>query len=179
MAWFQQRNSSLLWNFSFKFHVHVLCGCRQKLNDCQLCHFQSGCLVILNNVQLQSTHCPLPPSPMGRGYPSRSLIYNFYLIFHALILHYNANRKASRHGISKLGPVRFRQWRQGFISSNRQDFCFPYNHRTPVHTFLHLYSTTGNVKVYEENVSFCLNLEISIRYGFFSMWFFSTLLWVM
>ena len=76
MAWFRQRNSSLLWNFSFKFHVHVLCGCRQKPNDCQL-RFQNGCLVILNNVQLQSTHCPLPPSPMGRGYPSRSLIYNF------------------------------------------------------------------------------------------------------
>ena len=34
-------------------------------------------MAILNNVQLQSTHCPLPPSPMGRGYPSRSLIYNF------------------------------------------------------------------------------------------------------
>ena len=39
MAWFQQRNSSLLWNFSFKFHVHVVCGCRQKPNDCQLCRF--------------------------------------------------------------------------------------------------------------------------------------------
>ena len=77
MAWFRQRNSSLLWNFSFKFHVHVLRGCRQKPNDCQLCRFQNGCLVIFNNVQLQSTHCPLPPSPMGRGYPSRSLIYNF------------------------------------------------------------------------------------------------------
>ena len=46
MAWFWQRNSSLLWNFSFKFHVHVLCGCRQKPNDCQLCRFQNGCLVI-------------------------------------------------------------------------------------------------------------------------------------
>ena len=80
MAWFRQLNSSLLWNFSFKFHVHVLCGCRQKLNDCQLCRFQNGCLVILNNVQLQSTHCPLPPSPMGRGYPSRSLIYNFQFV---------------------------------------------------------------------------------------------------
>ena len=77
MAWFRQRNSGLLWNFSFKFHVHVLCGCRQKPNDCQLCRFQNGCLVILNNVQLQSTHCPLLHSPMGRGYPSRSLIYNF------------------------------------------------------------------------------------------------------
>ena len=32
MAWFRQRNSSLLWNFSFRFHVHVLCGCRQKPN---------------------------------------------------------------------------------------------------------------------------------------------------
>ena len=76
-VWFRQCNSSLLWIFSLKFHVHVPCGCRQKPNDCQLCRFQSGCLVILNNVQLQSTHCPLPPSPMGRGYPSRSLIYNF------------------------------------------------------------------------------------------------------
>ena len=52
MAWFRQRNSSLLWNFSFKFHVHVLCGCRQKPNDCQLCRFQNGCLVILNNATL-------------------------------------------------------------------------------------------------------------------------------
>ena len=52
MAWFWQRNSSLLWNFSFKFHVHVLCGCRQKPNDCQLCRFQNGCLVILNNATL-------------------------------------------------------------------------------------------------------------------------------
>ena len=52
MAWFRQRNSSLLWNFSFKFDVHVLCGCRQKPNDCQLCRFQNGCLVILNNATL-------------------------------------------------------------------------------------------------------------------------------
>ena len=64
-AWFRQCNSSLLSNFSFKFHVHILCGCRQKTNDCQLCRFQNICLVILNNVQLQSTHCPLPPTPMG------------------------------------------------------------------------------------------------------------------
>ena len=78
MGWFRQRNSSLLWNFSFKFHVHVFCGCRQKPGNCQLCRFQNGCLLILNNVQLQSAHCPLPPSPMGRGYPNRSLIYNFY-----------------------------------------------------------------------------------------------------
>ena len=76
-ALFRQRNSSLLWDFSFKFHVHVPCGCRQKPKDRQLCRFQNDCLVILNNVQLQSTHCPLPPSPMGRGYPSRSLIYTF------------------------------------------------------------------------------------------------------
>ena len=52
MAWFRQRNSSLLWNFSIKFHVHVLCGWRQKPNDCQLCRFQNGCLVILNNATL-------------------------------------------------------------------------------------------------------------------------------
>ena len=52
MAWFRQRNSSLLWNFRFKFHVYVLCGCRQKPNNCQLCRFQNGCLVILNNATL-------------------------------------------------------------------------------------------------------------------------------
>ena len=57
--------------------MHVLCSCRQKPNDFQLCRFQNGFLVILNNVQSQSTHCPLQPSPLGRGYPSRSLIYNF------------------------------------------------------------------------------------------------------
>ena len=74
-AWFQQHNSSLLWYFSFKFHVHALCGCRQKPNDFQLCHFQHGCLVFFNNVQLQSTYFSLLPS--GRGYPSRLLIYNF------------------------------------------------------------------------------------------------------
>ena len=50
LACFQQRNSSLLWNFSFKFHVHVLCGCRQKPIDFQLFRFQNGCLAILNNV---------------------------------------------------------------------------------------------------------------------------------
>ena len=44
MAWFRQRDSSLLRNFSFKFHVHVLCGCRQKPNDCQLCHFVMAAL---------------------------------------------------------------------------------------------------------------------------------------
>ena len=65
MAWFRQRNSSLLWNFSFKFHVHVLCGCRQKPNYSQLSRFQNDCLVILNNVQLQSTHCH--PLPWGGG----------------------------------------------------------------------------------------------------------------
>ena len=35
-SWFRQCHSRLLWNFSFKFHVHVLCGCRGKPNDCQL-----------------------------------------------------------------------------------------------------------------------------------------------
>ena len=65
--WFPDSSSTLLWNFNFKFHLHVLCGCRQTPSDFQLCHFQNGCLVIFNNVQLQSIHCPLLPSPMGRG----------------------------------------------------------------------------------------------------------------
>ena len=46
MAWFWQLNSSLLWNFGFKFHVRVLCGCRQKPN----------CRVILNNIQSTHSH---------------------------------------------------------------------------------------------------------------------------
>ena len=113
MAWFWQRNSSLLWNFSFKFHVHVLCGCRQKPNDCQLCRFQNGCLVILNNAQLQSTHCPLPPSPMGRGYPSRSLIYNFYLFFGPKPLH---------EPLFTICPVD--TWQQTAITFNSKYQCF-------------------------------------------------------
>ena len=46
-------------------------------------HITSICiciLVILNNVQLQSTHCLQLPTPSGQGYPSRSLIYNFSLL---------------------------------------------------------------------------------------------------
>ena len=58
-AWFQQRNSSLLLNFSFKFYVHVLCGFRQKPYVCQLCRFQNGCLVILKmfNCNPPIAHC--------------------------------------------------------------------------------------------------------------------------
>ena len=44
MAWFRQRNSSLLWNFSLKFHVHVLSGCRQKPNDCHYVAFKMAAL---------------------------------------------------------------------------------------------------------------------------------------
>ena len=69
--------TQVCFGFSFKFHLHVLSGFRQTPNNCQLCRFQNGCLVILNNVQLQSTYCPLPPFPMGRGYPSKTLIYNY------------------------------------------------------------------------------------------------------
>ena len=59
MAWFRQRNSSLLWNFSFKFHVHVLCGCRQKPNGCQLCHFKMAALWFwtMFNCNPPITHC--------------------------------------------------------------------------------------------------------------------------
>ena len=91
MAWFRQRNSSLLRNFSFKFHLHVLCGSRQKPNNCQLCRFQNGCLVILNNVQLQSTHCPLPPSPMGQGIPVDhwSTISSWQCSYHCSIMKFS------------------------------------------------------------------------------------------
>ena len=39
--------------------MHVLCGCRQKPNDCQLCRFQNGCLVILTmfNCNPPIAHC--------------------------------------------------------------------------------------------------------------------------
>ena len=58
MAWFRQRKSSLLWNFSFKFHVHVLCGCRQKPSDCQLCCFQNGLWFwTMFNCNLPIAHC--------------------------------------------------------------------------------------------------------------------------
>ena len=95
MAWFRQRNSSLLWKFSFQFHVHVLCGCGQKPNDCQLCRFKNGCLVIFNNVQLQSTHCPLLPSPMGRGYPSITDLQ--FLVWSVLRNTYPTNEQLENH----------------------------------------------------------------------------------
>ena len=59
MAWFRQRNSSLLWNFSFKFHVHVLCGCSQKPNDCQIYRFVMAALWFwtMFNCNPPSAHC--------------------------------------------------------------------------------------------------------------------------
>ena len=30
MTWFLERNSSLLWNFNFKFHMYIFCGYEQK-----------------------------------------------------------------------------------------------------------------------------------------------------
>ena len=39
---FTERKSSLLWNFNFKFHVHVDCGHRQKPINFQWCHFQNS-----------------------------------------------------------------------------------------------------------------------------------------
>ena len=47
MAWFRQRNSSLLWNFNFKLHMHVDGGHRQKPIDFQRRHFQNGRLVAI------------------------------------------------------------------------------------------------------------------------------------
>ena len=37
-----QCNSSFIWNFNFKFHVHVVCG-----NGYKRCHFQNGRLVAI------------------------------------------------------------------------------------------------------------------------------------
>ena len=65
-AWFRQRNSSLVWNFSFKFHVHVLCGCRQKPNDCQLCNFQNDWLAC-DFEQCSIAIHPLPIATLSYG----------------------------------------------------------------------------------------------------------------
>ena len=46
-----------------------------------LCVWVDRSLVILNNVQLQSKHCPLLSHSAGRGYPSRSLVNNLSFIF--------------------------------------------------------------------------------------------------
>ena len=46
-AWFPEHKSSLLWNFNFKFHMHVDGGHRQKPIDFQRCHFQNGCLAAI------------------------------------------------------------------------------------------------------------------------------------
>ena len=67
MAWFRQRNSSLLWNFSFKFDVHVRVAVGRSLTIVSYVAFKMAALWFWT----------MPPSPMGRGYPSRSLIYNF------------------------------------------------------------------------------------------------------
>ena len=48
MAWFPVYNSSLLWNLSFKFHLHVVCGYGQKPVNFQQCQFQNGFFVIPN-----------------------------------------------------------------------------------------------------------------------------------
>ena len=42
-----ERNSSLLWNFNFKFHMHVLCGYGHRPINFQQCHFENGCLVAI------------------------------------------------------------------------------------------------------------------------------------
>ena len=45
---FQSINEVCFWNFNLKFHVLVDCGHRQKPIDFQQCHFQNGCLAILD-----------------------------------------------------------------------------------------------------------------------------------
>ena len=47
VSWFPEHNSSLLWNFNFKFHVHVDGGHKQKPIDFQRCHFQNGRLAAI------------------------------------------------------------------------------------------------------------------------------------
>ena len=44
---FRSISQVLLWNFNFKFHMHVDGGHRQKPIDFQQCHFQNGCLAAI------------------------------------------------------------------------------------------------------------------------------------
>ena len=46
-TWFPEHKSSLLWNFNFKFHMHIRGGHRQKLIDFQRLHFQNGRLAAI------------------------------------------------------------------------------------------------------------------------------------
>ena len=147
-------NSSLLWNFSFKFHVHVLCGCRQKPNNCQLCRFQNGCLVILNNVQLQSTHCPLRPSPMGRGYPSNhwSTISSWHCITMSCVQHYDdSNKTLIRFRTQQKTPHSSLIWASYGVSlvRNLEKIYFRYNGSTLIHIwFFYYHSCPGHYDVY-------------------------------
>ena len=46
-AWFPEHKSSLLWNFNFKFHMHVDGGHWQKPTDFQRRHVQNGRLAAI------------------------------------------------------------------------------------------------------------------------------------
>ena len=46
-TWFPEHKSSLLWNFNFKFHMHVDGGHWQKPIDFQRSHFQNGRLAAI------------------------------------------------------------------------------------------------------------------------------------
>ena len=48
-TWFLEHKSSLLWNFNFKFHMHIDGGHRQKPIDFQQRHFQNGRLATILN----------------------------------------------------------------------------------------------------------------------------------
>ena len=47
VTWFLESNLSLLWNFNFKFNVHVVCGHGPKSFDFQRGHFQNGRLAAI------------------------------------------------------------------------------------------------------------------------------------
>ena len=40
--WFLEQNSSLIQNFNFNFHMHVVLGHALKPVDFEQCHFQNG-----------------------------------------------------------------------------------------------------------------------------------------
>ena len=46
-TWFPENKSSLLWNFNFKFHIHVDGGHRQEPIDILWRHFQNGRLAAI------------------------------------------------------------------------------------------------------------------------------------
>ena len=47
VAWFPECNSSLIWNFNFKFQLNIVYGHGPSAIDCQICHVRNGSLAAI------------------------------------------------------------------------------------------------------------------------------------